>query len=113
MHSGASQAVNVASVSAASSVARLASLATLAGTSFLGSYMVFHGLHVAGRDPLFVKLLSAIPLFNTCEVSLLVGLAVGLSATLAVLDHDRLLIRMSKILAVAIVLFTLEILLFP
>ncbi len=61
----------------------------------------------------FVKSLSPIPLFFTCEAALLVGLGVGLSGTLAVLDHDRLLVRMSKGLAIAIVLFTLEILFFP
>jgi hypothetical protein len=113
MHSGASQASNVASISATSSVARVASLATLAGTGFLAAYMLFHALHVAGRDPLFVKSLSAIPLFSTCEAAGLVGLAVGLSGSLAVLDHDRLLVRMSKILAVTIVLFTFEIVFFP
>jgi hypothetical protein len=113
MHSGASQANNVASVSATPSAARLASLATLAGTGLLGSYMVFHALHVAGRDPHFVTSLSAVPLFSTCEAALLVGLGVGLSGSLAVLDHDKLLVRMSKILAVTIVLFTLEIVFFP
>jgi len=113
MHSGASQASNVASVSATPSAARVASLATLAGTGFLASYLAFHALHVAGRDPLFVKSLSAIPLFSTCEAAGLVGLVVGLSGSLAVLDHDRLLVRMSKILAVTIMLFTLEIVFFP
>jgi hypothetical protein len=113
MQSGTSQVTRVDRVSAAPSAARLASLVTLAGAGFLGSYMVFHALHVARRDPLLVKSLSAIPLFFTCEAALLVGLGVGLSGTLAVLDHDRLLARMPKILAVAIVLFTLEIMFFP
>jgi hypothetical protein len=93
--------------------ARRALLSPLVGTNFLCAYMVFHGLHVARRDPTFMKLLSAIPLFATCEAASLVGLMLGLASTLAVVDHDKLLSRMPKILGVTIVLFTLEIVLFP
>jgi hypothetical protein len=93
--------------------ALLASLSALVGTSFLCSYMVFHALHVAGRDPQLVKLLCPIPLFATCGASLVTGVCFGCLSTLAVADHARLLTRLPKILGLAVVLFTLEILIFP
>ena len=113
MHSATSEATTIESVPSASSVVRYASFASLTGTGFLGSYMLFHALHVARRDPAFVKLLSAIPFFWACEAALLAGLAIGVSCTLASRDLERLLARMPKILALTIALFTLEILLFP
>ena len=112
MQSRVSEATLVESPVTASAV-RVASLATLGGTSFLVAYMVFHALHVAGQDPLFLNSLSRIPLFSTCEAALLSGLGAGILATLSVLDHDKLLGRISKVLAVTILLFTLEILFFP
>ena len=114
--SGASEARSVERVSrsrAGSLSTRRTLLSTLVGTNFLCAYMVFHGLHAAGRDPTFMKLLSPIPLFATCEAASLAGLMLGLASTLAVADHDKLLLRMPKLLGVTIVLFTLEILLFP
>jgi hypothetical protein len=113
MQSAASQATTIESVSSASSAVRCASFVLLTGTGFLGSYMFFHALHVAGRDPSFVRRLSAIPFFWTCEAALLAGLAIGVACTLASRDLERLLAHMPKILALTIVLFTLEILLFP
>src|SRR5450755_3576065 len=112
MQSRVTEATLVESSVTASAV-RVASLATLSGTNFLIAYMVLHALHAAGRDPLFVKALSRIPLFSTGEAALLSALGVGVLGALSALDHDKLLARISKILAVTILLFTLEILLFP
>lgn len=112
MQSRATEASLVESSVTASAV-RVASLATVSGTCLLVAYMVFHALHAAGRDPQFVKALSRIPLFSTCAAALLSGLGAGILGTLSPLDHDKLLARISKILAVTILLFTLEILFFP
>ncbi|HWZ88004.1 MAG TPA: hypothetical protein VNW92_04120 [Polyangiaceae bacterium] len=92
---------------------RLASLSALAGTSFLYAYMVLHALHVAGIDPKFVQLLSAVPLFATCGASVLAGSLFGVLCHFAGLDHGKILLRMPKLLALSVVLFTLEILFFP
>jgi hypothetical protein len=88
-------------------------LATFVGIAFLFSYMVFHALHVAKRDPQIVKLLSPIPLFATCAAAALTGLVLGSVATLFTLADDRALARLPKLLGIAVVLFTLEIVLFP
>jgi hypothetical protein len=88
-------------------------LATIVGVSFLYSYMVFHALHVAKRDPQVVTLLSPIPLFATCAASAFTGIALGCVATLFALGNDKLLARLPRLLAVAMVLFALEIVLFP
>jgi hypothetical protein len=88
-------------------------LATFVGVAFLYSYMVFHALHVAKRDPQIVKLLSPIPLFATCAAAALTGLVLGSVATLFALADDRVLTRLPKLLGIAAVLFTIEIVLFP
>jgi hypothetical protein len=75
--------------------------------------MVFHALHVAGRDLRFVNLFSTIPLFATCAAASAVGLLLGGLGMLAVADPDSLLARLPKVLGVAIALFTIEIVLFP
>ena len=92
---------------------RLASLSALAGTSFLYAYMVLHALHVAGKDPKFVQLLSAVPLFATCGASALAGSLFGILCHFARLDQAKILLRMPKLLTLSLVLFTLEILFFP
>jgi hypothetical protein len=88
-------------------------LATFVGVAFFYSYMVFHALHVAKRDPQIVKLLSPIPLFATCAAAAITGLVLGSVATLFALADDRALTRLPKLLGVTVVLFTLEIVLFP
>jgi hypothetical protein len=100
----------------ANPVARIAiatPLATFVGVAFLYSYMVFHALHVAQRDPQIVRLLSPIPLFATCAAAALSGLVLGSVATVFALADDRALTRLPKLLGIAVVLFTLEIVLFP
>ena len=92
---------------------RLTALVALVGIAFLGSYIGFHALHVAGRDPSFVHGLTAIPLFATCEAALLAGACVGLALALVVRDFERLLTQLPRILLGVVALFTLEILLFP
>lgn len=91
----------------------MATLVALTSTAFLGSYMVFHALHVAGRDPSFVLRLAKIPLFSSCEAALLAGSCLGLSLALAVRDFERLLTQLPRIVLTLVALFTLEILLFP
>lgn len=90
-----------------------ASLSTLAAISFLFTYMGLHALHVSGRDPKFVQLLSEIPLFACSGTAALAGILFAVSCRLAGLDHERLLCRMPKILALSVALFALEIAFFP
>jgi hypothetical protein len=113
MQSIVAEASAIGASSSASATVRLAVLSALAGSAFLGSYMVFHALHVAGRDPSFVRALTTIPLFATCEAALLAGSCLGLALALALRDFERSLRQLPRILFVVVALFTLEILLFP
>jgi hypothetical protein len=88
-------------------------LASFVGLSFLYSYMLFHALHVAQRDPQLVKALSAVPLFATCAAAAITGLVLGGLATLLTLGDEKWLARLPKALGWTTLLFTAEILLFP
>ncbi|HTA92956.1 MAG TPA: hypothetical protein VK745_25435 [Polyangiaceae bacterium] len=88
-------------------------LASFVGLSFLYSYMLFHALHVAQRDPQVVKALSAIPLFATCAAAAITSLVLGGISTLLTLGDEKWLARLPNWLGLAILLFTAEILLFP
>jgi len=84
-----------------------------AGVVFLYAHLFFHALHVAGRDPWFVTRLSRIPLFATCEASVLATLFTVLGAKLLLPIHDKEPARLANALLVAIAAFTLEIAFFP
>ena len=92
---------------------RVALLPTLVGIGFLCAYMLFHALHVADRDPQFMRRLSTIPLFATCGAASLAAFGTGLLGTLGVLDQHQLHARLPKVLALSALLFTAEIVLFP
>src|SRR5258708_856205 len=111
--SDARAAERVVSQRAGALTHRLASLSALAGTSFLYAYMVLHALHVAGKDPKFVQLLSGVPLFATCGASALAGVSFGVLCHFSGLDQTKILLRLPKLLALSLVLFTLEILFCP
>ena len=98
----------------ATAIARpLAAFSSLQCAAFLAFYMAFHALHVARRDPPFMRLLSPIPLFSTSVAAMLASLIFATVAAFITLNQPKLLERMAKVLVALIVLFTLEILIFP
>ena len=90
-----------------------ASSATLIGIGFLCSYMALHALHVAHRDPAWVRSLSAIPLFAVCEAAALTSLLFGPVVSFFVLDREELVARLPVALAISAALFALEIIVLP
>jgi len=87
--------------------------ATALGSAFLFAHMFFHGLHVLGCDAHALQQLSSIPLFAGVEAALLVGGLVGLPSAALLANRPGILRLLARVLRSAIVLFTLEILLFP
>ncbi|HEX3774709.1 MAG TPA: hypothetical protein VHV51_09615 [Polyangiaceae bacterium] len=91
----------------------LTALATSIGVSFLLAYFVFHGLHALHRDPVFVTRLASIPLFAICEASAIFGFLGGALITPVIAENDRIYRQIAKVLLASVLLFTLQILLFP
>jgi hypothetical protein len=91
----------------------LTPLSTALGTTFLAAYMVFHGLHVLGRDPTWVRGLSPVPFFATCAASAINALGFGSLCTFALLGNDKLLASLPRVLALSVALFTCEMVLLP
>lgn len=88
-------------------------LACAGGSAFFCAYAVFHGLHVLGWGASVMRRLSPIPLFATVEAACLAAVLFGLPLSVLCNNHRRGLLLVANLLRVSIVLFTVEILLFP
>lgn len=93
--------------------ARAAVAVAFASVSFLVAYAALQILHEADREPNIVAAVGGIPLYARCLVSATCAVVVGALRGLIARDPERLLRALPRILAAAIVLFTVAVVLFP
>jgi hypothetical protein len=92
---------------------RVALCTSFSAHGFLFSYLVLHALHVAALDPSFLPRISPIPLFAILDASAIIAPVLGLIANALVRKPERILRHLPFSFVIAMIVFVLEVVLWP